>query len=854
MENVHLAGDDDDIYSGFNEYNAVYDTQTLAQDEGFMQAVRTSHGRRAPMTAQKTFGLNRGQMGTAAAQARLKTGLTSSMGRPVTGAVQGDGSGARPMTAVKAAGYSSAGRGQPFDPLNQGSKGPAPPLEVKNEDTPEEKVKQLEKQVNDLIEESCFANGRGELSLALEKAKEAGRKERHLVRQREQLDNNDQINLDLTYSVLFNLANQYEANEMFTEALNSYNVIVKNKMFSNAGRLKVNMGNIFFKQRNFAKAVKYYRMALDQVPNTHKEMRIHIMQNIGVVFVKMGQYNDAITSYEHIMTERPDYKTAFNLILCYYAAGDREKMKKTFTRLLQVDLNLDDEDKYLPHPDDKHANFVLEAIRSDTLRQSEKEKKAAMEKCVMAAAKLIAPAIEQTFSDGYDWCVDCVKQSPYTELANDLEINKAIMYLKQKEFTQAVETLKAFEKKDSKCASVAATNLSFIYFLQCEYQMAEKYAEMAMGADRYNPAALVNKGNCLFMQGDLEKSKEFYQEALRTEASCTEALFNMGLVCKKLGHLEDSLDCFVKLHAILRNNAEVIYQIANLYDMLEDTPQATEWFMQLIGIVPTDPAILARLGELYDNEGDKSQAYQYHYESFRYYPSNIEIIEWLGAYFIDSQFVEKAIHYFEKAAVIQPNQVKWQLMIASCHRRSGNYSQALETYKSIHKKFPDNIECLKFLVRLCSDMGLKDAQEYATKLKKAEKAKELREQRINSGGRRVGSGRTGSGRAGSGRGVRAGSAASRSSDSGRGNSAGSRQSSARNSAHRSGSGRSAGRRARAQLPDATGPYQAEEQDVDASYVDPLGPSAERPKTAARKRDVAEDDFGDEELGDDLLPE
>ena len=35
---------------------------------------------------------------------------------------------------------------------------------------------------------------------------------------------------------------------------------------------------------------------------------------------------------------------------------------------------------------------------------------------------------------------------------------------------------------------------------------------------------------------------------------------------------------------------------------------------------------------------------------------------------------------------------------------------------------------LKFLVRLCTDLGLKDAQDYATKLKKAEKAKELREQ------------------------------------------------------------------------------------------------------------------------------
>lgn len=47
---------------------------------------------------------------------------------------------------------------------------------------------------------------------------------------------------------------------------------------------------------------------------------------------------------------------------------------------------------------------------------------------------------------------------------------------------------------------------------------------------------------------------------------------------------------------------------------------------------------------------------------------------------------------------------------------------------------------LKFLVRICSDLGLKEAQEYATKLKKAEKAKELKDQRASSGTRR-GSGR-----------------------------------------------------------------------------------------------------------------
>ena len=59
--------------------------------------------------------------------------------------------------------------------------------------------------------------------------------------------------------------------------------------------------------------------------------------------------------------------------------------------------------------------------------------------------------------------------------------------------------------------------------------------------------------------------------------------------------------------------------------------------------------------------------------------------------------------------------------IQCCIRRAGNYHKALETYKAVHRKFPENIECLKFLVKLSSDMGLKEAGEYAMELKKAER-------------------------------------------------------------------------------------------------------------------------------------
>ena len=41
--------------------------------------------------------------------------------------------------------------------------------------------------------------------------------------------------------------------------------------------------------------------------------RLKILQNIGTVFVRMGQYADAITSFEHIMEEQPDFKAGMRM-------------------------------------------------------------------------------------------------------------------------------------------------------------------------------------------------------------------------------------------------------------------------------------------------------------------------------------------------------------------------------------------------------------------------------------------------------------------------------------------------------------------------------------------------------------
>ena len=59
-----------------------------------------------------------------------------------------------------------------------------------------------------------------------------------------------------------------------------------------------------------------------------------------------------------------------------------------------------------------------------------------------------------------------------------------------------------------------------------------------------------------------------------------------------------------------------------------------------------------------------------------------------------------------------------------------------ETLKSeqyfYHRRFPENVECLKFLVKLSSDLGLREASQYAQELKKAERARVARDQRAES--------------------------------------------------------------------------------------------------------------------------
>jgi intraflagellar transport protein 88 len=650
---------------------------------------------------------------------------------------------ARPMTSNRAAGYTAAGGKGPkgvFDPMGQGeNRGPAKPLEKKTELSQEEKLREMEKEIHRLVEESAITREQGNFREALEKAKEAGKKERQLCRLRETQNLLDQLNVDLTYAVCLNLAIQHQANDNDNEALTIYTQIVKNKQYPFSGRFRVNMGNIYFKQEKWTAAIKMYRMALDQIPNNVQAIRFKIMRNIGHSFFKMHQFPDAIESYENLLmhgAQHLDFMTGFNLILCYYALGDKEKMKSGFLKLLNIEQvgleDFDEEELELGESTGGGSKDKQLTEGDDALREDVKRRQREAARFIVNAANLTAPVMEKTPVLGFDWVIDSLNHHGFPRIGSELEIAKASYFLRRKEFDQAITVLKKFERKEPSLMACAATNLSFLYFLEAEHQNAEKYADIAVKADRYNARALVNKGNCMFMNDEFERAKEVYLEAIGVSADCLEAIYNLGLVNMHIGKYQEALLAFDKLHSITHLNCEVMWQLGDIHEKLGNHAKAHEWFSLLVTSPkgrPTDPGVLARLANLFNKAGDETQAFHYHLEAYRYWPVDMNVITWLGIYYVKQEMYEAAIPFFSRASQIEPNEVKWRLMVASCYRRMGAYPQALKLYEDIHHSHPNDIECVRYLITICKEMK-QNYDHYANHLRKLERAQE---QQANQG-------------------------------------------------------------------------------------------------------------------------
>lgn len=224
----------------------------------------------------------------------------------------------------------------------------------------EDMMRKLERKTHQLFEESTVLARKRDYARAVDTATAAIQAERQLTRLREE-DNPDNVNTDITYAVMLNLGSIYQQAGMHSKALKQFEDIVSNKQLGNSSRLRINIGNILFVQKKYLQAIKMYRRGLDQIPvSTNQRLRSKVMRNIGHAFCELRQFEEGAKAYQLVLSERPmrdfgggverkvpsrDFITAFNMLMCHYALGERDKMQSSFITLLQQELQVAQDDE-----------------------------------------------------------------------------------------------------------------------------------------------------------------------------------------------------------------------------------------------------------------------------------------------------------------------------------------------------------------------------------------------------------------------------------------------------------------------------------------------------------------------------
>ncbi|KAI3387892.1 hypothetical protein SNEBB_001408 [Seison nebaliae] len=691
---------DSDDYGGFEESNRIFDTSTMMYDEGLQSAlVQSDQTRMSQDVAGKTA---------------MKTALRTAKG--------GDMS-QRPTTAIQGAGYKSKMNGGKSSEFHTGDE--LEELENIDIDPIEIQIREMKDEINEHIIESCKkGDDIDTLDSTMEAAKEAQRKNGILNMIYEENNMTDEIDEDLNFKVQLNLGSQYVRRKDYPEALPLFAQMNKNKKFSQGPQMKINIGEIYYRQNQFNKAIKVYRIALDQMPKAFLRYKNRILMNIAQCNLRMVEYNAAIKALEELLENSNNFDGCFQLLLCYLAVENVEKCRSTFLRLLTIKplLRPTETISIMDKATKEKYSAYIDAISRDKLHKYELQIMNHAEKCVMRGAKIIAVIVGNgNYATGFNWCMQQIKNSEFVDVANELLIQKASVYLRAGVTEKAIEIYKSFETKSARTRAIAAINLSFLYLTNGDTKTALQYIETALTDNKYSSVALNNRGTIAFKEDKLEEAEMYFQQALDADSTCFEAIHNLGLTKKKLKKLEEAFQLFDKLFHMDRGNEQAMYQMGLIAYIRDELDRALDFFLQLSTKFPNDAKLLALIGDIYDEKGEVIQAFNYYFDSYKLYPNNIDILEWLGAYHIERHLLDKSIGFFERGALANPNDIKWQLMIGSTKKRNGNTSGAYEFYKKILLKFPNSIEVLRQLISLGEQLRQPDVDLYKSKLASLEK-------------------------------------------------------------------------------------------------------------------------------------
>jgi protein O-GlcNAc transferase len=189
-----------------------------------------------------------------------------------------------------------------------------------------------------------------------------------------------------------------------------------------------------------------------------------------------------------------------------------------------------------------------------------------------------------------------------------------------------------------------------------DLELAEKSVAEALSVDQTNADLLVLASRICLEQGHLERSYHLLNKAIENDPQLAEAQYYKGLVMQRWRQFDAALICYQHAYGLEADNVAYLLAVSEM----------------LVAMDRVDEAI-----ELLESK-------------LTYFEQNVGIREAIGRLHVIRRRFELAVDYFERAQLLQPDDVQLREELAMARMGAGQYAEAAQELKELCEQLQDD--------------------------------------------------------------------------------------------------------------------------------------------------------------------
>lgn len=327
------------------------------------------------------------------------------------------------------------------------------------------------------------------------------------------------------------------------------------------------------------RAIKIFTDLLDKIVPGSKEgqaYRLSFQHQLALSYLETGQYEQSIELYHEMVSRDP--RLNIELINAYRLNGD-------FDEALRIGKQ-----EYENNP----GNFRLGILYAHTLADAGRA------------------------DDGAEILNELLKADPSNV---DLYVHLSQIYLDDKRYAEAEETIRQAEQKQSK-SNGSGERLKFqlaaIYERQKDYERAESVILGILESNPDDTDAKFRLAAVYERKKDYDRAESLFKEVIEANPQNAGALNYFGYMLADRGvRLEEAIRYVQEALAIDPDNGAYLDSLGWAYFKLDDLENAEKYLLKADKYVKDDPVIYDHLGDLYYKIGDTKKARDYWNRSIR---------------------------------------------------------------------------------------------------------------------------------------------------------------------------------------------------------------------------------------------